>query len=473
MRHLVPILLLVILVSDPAQSQPTFERTYGGKGDQYGFGVAVLPDGYAVCGHTALPGSLITDVWVLRLNEDGDTIWTRQYGGPGIDNGRSILVTDDSNLVVCGTWSHTDPPKSDFLLIKLTMDGDTLWTRSLFTPLSAYGYSVAPFGKGYILCGYADSARSTPRMMIVRVDSIGEVLWARLFGDTASTAGFSAVATTDGGVIACGYIDTFTPAWNRDIYVVRTGGNGDTVWTRHYPNSQYDVAWCISPAANNGFIITGYRNYLGSTGTQLYILRIDGAGNVMWEKNYGQSGNDIGYSGTETEDGGFIFCGESNEQGSEYKPLYLVRTNPVGDTLWTRLLGGFPTSSGSCVQLAGDGGFIIAGGTNSTSPDTWYDVYVVKTDAEGTITSVGPETGKTSGMSIFPNPSDGLFHIVADGPVTCAELLDMTGKIVFCQHYSPPLNSGLSIHLPGLVQGFYLIRITTLQNRLSSPLIIR
>jgi hypothetical protein len=473
MKHFLSFLLFVSAMSVHTSAQLSFEKIYGGKGDQYGYGIAITGGGYAVCGHTALPGSLITDAWVLLLDQDGDTVWTRQYGGDGIDDARSVMVTTDSSLVICGTWSHTDPPKIDFLLMKITMEGDTVWTRKYFSDLNAYGYSVAPASDGFILCGYADSGRSTPRMMIVRVDTNGDKIWARLYGDTASTAGFSAVSTTDGGVIACGYKDTFSPSWNRDIYLVRTDGNGDTLWTRSYPTFEYDVAWCISQADIDGYIITGYKNYMGMAGTQLYILRIDGAGNVLWEKNYGQSGLDIGYSGMQISDGGFIFCGESNVQGSEYQSLYLVRTNPAGDTLWTRMLGGYPRNSGACVRSAEDGGFIICGGTTSISADGLYDLYIVKTHEDGTITSVDPATSEKPSLELFPNPSEGVFNLVSMIPVIKAEVFDMSGKSVYLKDFFTDRTTHLKIVMPPASRGLYILRITTLQGTTSAPVFIR
>jgi hypothetical protein len=471
-KPLLTILIITLLFTTGGTSQPLFEKIYGGKGDQYGFGVAVTNGGYAVCGHTALPGSMITDAWVLYLDQNGDTLWTRKYGGTGIDEARSVIVTPDSALLVCGTYSHSAPSKIDFYLLKITLDGDTLWTRNRFTPLNAYGYSVAPAPNGYILCGYADVDKSTPRMILVRTDENGDTLWTRLYGDSLTTTGFSAIGTVNGGFIACGYIDHYDPVWNRNTYVVRTNGNGDTLWTRTYLNSGYDVAWSISEAQGNGFIMTGYRDFPGSSGMDLYITRLDGNGNVMWEKNYGQTGLDIGYSGIETLDGGFVFCGQSNEEGNEFQSLYMVRTDAAGDSLWTRMLGEYPKNSGSCIRQASDGGFIIAGATNSVASDGLYDVLVIRTDEDGIITSSDPAPGDPAGVSVWPNPCNGTFRIHSASPVLLTEILDMTGRTVDLKETGSQSRTDLFITLPAACKGPFLLRFTTLQGKYTGKLIV-
>jgi hypothetical protein len=464
--------IALVLLIPGGTCQMAWEKIYGGKGDQFGYGVAIAPGGYAVAGHTALPGSLITDAWILFLDEAGDTLWSRTFGASGIDDTRSVIVTGDSAMVACGTYSHEAPFKTDFYLLKLDLNGDTIWTRTRFSTLNSYGYSVSTAPNGFILCGYADVGKSTPRMMMVRTNSSGDTLWTRLYGDTLETAGFSAIQTNDGGFIACGYIDTYNPDWERNTFVVKTIGNGDTIWTRNYPNTGYDVAWCIGETADHGFILTGYRNYMGSIGTNLSIMRIDPYGALMWEKNYGLSGLDIGYSGMQTMDGGYIFCGQSNEQGSEFHGLYLVRTDSQGDSLWTRQIGDYPTNAGSCVRETADGGFIIAGGSNSQSADGLYDVYIVRTHSDGTITSSHSTDTNPGTFSVYPNPSEGTFAIDANDPVINIEIIDIRGNCITPESVSFICPTVIRISLPPSCKGPFLVRTTTLQGVTVSKLFV-
>lgn len=464
-------LLFLGIVTMSAKAQFSFEKTYGGKGDQFGFGVALLPDGYVACGHTAAPGSLITDGWILSLDAHGDTLWTRKAGGSGIDHSRSVIVTPDSCLVVCGTGTSGIPPTTDFFLLKMTFSGDTLWTRRSFSPLNSYGYSIAQAQNGFILCGYADSGRTTPRMMLIRTDADGNPLWTRLYGDTASTAGFSAVGTPDGGFMACGYIDNFDPDWNRNIYLVRTNGNGEPLWTRTFSTPGYDLAWDIALNSDSGFILTGYREIF-ATGFNLYAMRITVSGDILWERDFGRSGLDIGYSGMQTADGGFIFCGQTNEQGNEYQGLYLVRTDAGGDSLWTRTIGEYPKNTGSCVLETPDGGFIIAGGTNSSSADGFYDVLIVKTDENGTITSsIYPQPRYGIG-NLYPNPSSGSFTVYADAPILRIEIIDIKGNTITCTEPGTALPQHLTITLGPTCKGLFFVHVTTLHNQFVRKLIL-
>lgn len=445
-------------------AQETFEKIYGGKGDQFGFGAALMTGGYVVCGHTTVPGPLITDAWILRLNTQGDTIWTRKAGGAGIDDTRSVIVTSDSAIVVCGSYSQTLPPKSDFFLMKTDLNGDTLWTRHCFSPLNAYGYSVAPAGDGFILCGYADSGRTTPRMMMARTDAEGNPLWTRLYGGAYGTVGYCAIATDEGGFIACGYIDLPEPSWNRDLYLVRVNGDGDTLWTRRYPASGYDIAFCISQADNRRFVLTGYTNSGGPTGADLYGALLSSDGEIIWGQAFGHTGIDIGYSGIQTADGGFIFCGQGNEQGNEFQGVYLIRTDASGDTLWTRMAGGFPRNTGQCIRQDSDGGFIIAGATTSASADELYDVLIMKTDEDGTLTSILPSPLPKQEISIYSNPEGNLITIGSPDPVSEIQIFDIQGNILAIYHSDPAFGSPVTLALPPGTHSLVLVRIKTLQN---------
>ena len=447
-----------------AGAQETFEKIFGGKGDQFGFGVALMTGGYVVCGHTALPGSLITDAWVLRLNAQGDTLWTKKTGGDGIDDTRSVIVTPDSGIVVCGSYSQTLPSKSEFFLMKTDLNGDTLWTRHFFTPLNAYGYSVAPAGDGFILCGYADSGRTTPRLMMARTDAEGNPLWTRLYGGTSGTVGYCAIATDEGGFIACGFIDVMDPDWNRDLYLVRVNGDGDTLWTKRFPASGYDVALCISQADNHRFVLTGYTNSGGSTGADLYGALLSSDGEIIWGKAFGHTGIDIGYSGIQTSDGGFIFSGQGNEQGNEFQGVYLVRTDASGDTLWTRMAGGFPRNTGQCIRQDSDGGFIIAGATTSASADELYDVLIMKTDENGTLTSILPSPIPQPGISIYTDPAGSLITVESFDPVSEIKIFDIQGNIMAQYQSDPAFVSPVALALPPGIHQLVLVRLKTLQN---------
>lgn len=309
-------------------------------------------------------------------------------------------------------------------------------------------------------------------MMMVRTDGNGDTLWTHLYGDSLATTGFSAISTSDGGFIACGYVDDLDPSWNRNTYVVRTNGSGDTLWTRTYLNPGYDLAWCISEAQGNGFILTGYRDFLGSAGLNLYITRIDGNGDVIWEKNYGQSGLDVGFSGIQTSDNGFAFCGQTNVEGNEFQALYLVRTNPFGDTLWTRMLGEYPKNTGYCLRQASDGGFIIAGSTNTASSDGLYDVLVIRTSEDGTVTSSDHLPAVARGLEVWPNPCRGTFRVRCPLPVLSAELLDLTGRTMQVSKQIIPPDNELLISLPSTGKAILMLRITTLQGAYTTKVIV-
>lgn len=473
MRSFILLCLLGFAAFIHGTGQPLFEKIVAVPGDQAGSGVAVVPGGYAVCGHTAVPGSLVTDAWILLFDEDGDTLWTRTFGGPGIDDTRSILWTADSSLVACGTWTRPAPGGPGLFLLKITLEGDTVWTRKDLCACQAYGYSVSTAGTGFILCGYADQGRSTPRMLLVRTNDLGDTLWTRQFGDTLSSAGLCAMQTPDGGFVACGYADSFTGGWDRNIYLVRTDGQGDTIWTRTFIRDGYEVAWSVVSLQEGGFILTGYHDPPGNPEAELFLMRVSDDGELLWQKFYGHSGLDIGFSVVTATGGGYVAAGQGNEAGEEYQSMYLVRTDADGDTLWTRELGDYPRNSGSCIRETSDGGWIIAGETNSLDPDELYDVYLVRTDPNGIITASDPGPAVPGVFACRPNPAGETLTVQAGEPVTRVEVYDPQGRLRLSEVPAGTDNRSLVIRIPSSLKGFCLVRVTTLHRQFTQPVLIR
>lgn len=455
-----PLLILfgLLAAAIPLPAQITFERTIGGKENDNGMGIVVVPDGYITAGSTRSADNTNFDIYLVKTDLFGDTLWTRIYGGPYNESAEDIIHTGDGTYTLCGTAFDTSDMKPDLLLMRIADNGDSLWSRTGYSDLATFGNSVALTIDGYIACGYANQVSNTSAMAVVRVDDEGTLLWSKLYGEANGSVGTSITSTPDGGFIACGYIDTYTPGWNRNISLVRLSSDGDTLWTHQYAGPEYDAAFCVSMTFDGGYIITGYTFNLGAQNGDFILIKTDALGEVEWQKIYGSSGLDIGESGMQTSDGNYIFTGMTSEAGTELKQLYLVRTDGNGDTLWTRKYGEFPRNYGYDVMQTADQGFIATGMSDNTVGNS-YDVYLVKTLPDGTITG-SQETYDKSEVPIYPNPFSSSFIIDAGVPVRSVQVLDLSGASLLQEHFQV-LSERPEISGTFLKPGLYLLKVQT------------
>ena len=154
---------------------------------------------------------------------------------------------------------------------------------------------------------------------------------------------------------------------------------GDTLWTRTYGGASDDRGWSVRQTSDNGYIIVGMTDSFGAGGYDIYLIKTDAAGDTLWTRTYGGEGSDDGRSVQQTSDGGYVVAGNTQLPGVFGCDIHLIKTDAIGDTLWTNSWGETTetgTNNGRCVQQTFDGGYVVAGfsqflGTNDE------DVYLI------------------------------------------------------------------------------------------------
>jgi len=255
---------------------------------------------------------------------------------------------------------------------------------------------------GYIIAGITSSFGVNTDVWLIKTNASGNTLWTRTYGGTSWDLGEDVKQTTDGGYIIAGWTRSFG---NSDqVYLVKTNASGDTIWTRTYGGTNQDWGNSVQQTLDGGYIVAGWTNSFGNT-WQVYLIKTNASGDTLWTRTYGGAMEEYGYSVHQTTDRGYIVVGVTSSFGNNYQ-VYLIKTNASGDTLWTRTYGGAAYDEGRTVQQTSDGGYIIAGSTASFGPGS-YDVYLIKTDVNG---NVGTERGqgfegpRVQGLKITPNP---------------------------------------------------------------------
>jgi len=465
--------LAAILLPSFLTAQITFQRTYGGVYEDYGSSVQQTTDGgYVVAGTTTSFGAGQEDIYVLRLDAYGDTVWTRTYGGPGFDEGHSAQQTKDSGFVIAGDMDDSGGGLNVFL-IKTDAHGNEVWTGT-------YGYVDMDFGwsvqqttdSGYVVAGYTFlNGTNNTDVYLVKTDAHGDTLWTRTFGGLGSEAGYSVRQTTDGGYIVAGLTSSFG-AGGEDVYLVRTNANGDTTWTRTFGGSQWDIGYSVQQTTDAGFIIVGYAESFGTRG-DVYLIKTDASGDTLWTKTFGGDSNDCGESVRQTADGGYIVAGTTSSFGSG--GVYLVKTDANGDTEWTRTYGGTNSEWSMSVGCTSDGGYVIIGATQSFGAGL-YDVYLIKTDSLGNVAVAEPRQPQAASLKLQaePNPcrSSTVLHLTT-GPLdhsTTLRIYDASGRLVWSE---PVRTSSLILHPSSLPAGAYFLRLNAGDQHATTRLVVQ
>jgi hypothetical protein len=380
----------VILAGVPPDTLWT--RTYGGAANDIGYSICpCLTGGYLIVGYISSVGSGPQSAYVVKIQENGNTEWTRVYGGASWDGAHYVHPTADTCYIIAGYTESFGAGGKDMYLLKLDQNGDTVWTRTYGMTLQDCAYVVCDaYDTGYLVAGYKNGPAGWIKgdLWLLKIDEDGDTLWTRTYGGTGEDYGTSLHHTLDNNYIISG-INSYQSAGGKDAWLLKIDQDGDTIWTKVYGAGLEDVSYGVNITSDSGYIMTGYKNGTGSwTPGDLWLIRTDANGDSIWSREYGGTGEDFGFDVFETPDHGFIIAGETCF-GAGMIDVWLVRTDADGDTCWTQTYGGASNDASLGLCLDDNGGYVIAGHTSSFGSGT-ADVYVIRTDTD---TGVRSEQG--------------------------------------------------------------------------------
>ncbi len=284
---------------------------------------------FIIIGTTASFGAGDRDIYVLRVNMQGDTIWTKAIGGPDTEMGYSITPTHDSGYIVCGITKSFGAGIQDIYLVKLNSMGDTIWTKTLGDAGENYGWCIQPtFDTGFIVVGYTKLfGTGKYDVLMIKTDSNGDTIWAKTYGGIEDDYGYSVKQTADSGYIIVGMTKSFNTGFG-NIYLIKTDIDGNMTWSQNFGNTGLQLGKDICQTTDKGYIITGFSSAT-TMNTGVLLMKTDSAGNEEWSKYYG-NGVGSGESVEQTNDGGFILAGTTSSNISKNNGAYLVKTDTTG-----------------------------------------------------------------------------------------------------------------------------------------------
>ncbi len=266
----------------------------------------------------------------------------------------------------------------------------------------------------------------------------------------------------DGGYIAVGSTQSFG-AGAEDIYLVRTDSVGAVVWSRTFGGADPDFGWCVRQVSD-GFVLAGFTESFGKGENDFYLVKTSSEGEEEWSQTFGGEGNDRCWALVPTDDGGYLLAGETTSFGEGEEDVYLVRTDARGTPLWSRTYGGAGSDRCFSVVQAADGGYVLAGQTFSEGAGD-RDAYVLKTSASGELewtrtyggeaSDVGHGVAKTSDGGFIVTGYTTSFAATADDPYLIK--IDAQGETLWTRVLNLDWNGHTITGEQAVDGGYYLV----------------
>jgi hypothetical protein len=326
------------------------------------------------------------------INRNSPIIWHKTYGGIGRDNCWSILKTDDNGFVLMGETTSYDNGGGDAWLVKLDEYGNELWNKSYGGNRADYGFDVVQNSdEGYTIAGgtrtYTKGDHDT---WLVKTDYLGNEIWNNSYGGENRDQGYALMESSDGGFVICGGSGSYTPGPN-DYWIIKTDNNGNEIWNKTYGNEGYDWGYDIIETKDGEYIFTGGTDTSidHSHILDIGIISINKEGEIIWDESFNKPPAknrwDEGYSIIETDDNNLLIGGIAHtyhwfKEGEG--DGWIIKTDCNGNIIWDRIIGGDLCDGISTIKQANNGGFICSGWTYSYGNGD-SDIWLLKLNKQG------------------------------------------------------------------------------------------
>jgi len=343
--------------------------------------------GYVIGGTCDVLINQNNDFQFIKTDASGNVLWTKTVGGAGIDWGYSLIQSSDKGLVMVGYTKSFGMGNDDVYVVKLDSIGNTLWTRTIGGTQNEVGTSIVQtLDGGYVIAGNTKSyGAGNNDTYIIKLDAAGNLAWTKTIGGPGNDSfllGTSIIQTSDSGyaVAGCAQFDS----QGLDLYLIKLNQNGNLVWTKSVGGSAVEEPAEIVETSDKSYVIAGRTGSFGAS--ELYLVKFNSTGSLIWTKTYNPGGLSTCSGMCKTDDQGFVLIGKTNVFGGYYD-AYMIKVDSVGSFQWSRGIGssdGQVTVEPSKIIQSTDGGFAFCGGTRTfTNGPTFMSAYFAKLDANG------------------------------------------------------------------------------------------
>ncbi len=296
---------------------------------------------------------------------------------------KAIFLPFLAPLASCGFFDLLNPGPAD-------VDKNTTWQTHLGTGDGDVARSLqATSDGGFLFLGTLGGNTSESDVWLVKTDGTGAEQWSRTYGGASGDTGSCLRPSPDGGYILVGSTRSdILSDW--DVYLVKTKADGSKEWEKTFGGSAEDHGWSVE-CISDGYLIIGSKASSGAGNKDAYLIKTDKDGNWVWERTFGGLYADEGYAVSQAGDGGFVIAGYTQASFNGDDNAWLIKTDANGNLEWQQVFGIIATSladipgcleQGKEVLLTSDGGYLLAGYTHSLGAGD-FDAWLIKTDSMG------------------------------------------------------------------------------------------
>ena len=477
-KYQLPFILIFQCCTFLMTAQVTFQKTFSGFYDMDGLDVIPAKDGgYIITG--MITNDIINDIdiHIIKTNSTGDMQWTKTYGGNKPEYSFGILqATDSSGYFIIGYSQSFGGGDYDTWLLKINNDGDTLWSKIYGGWGNDQGKEIIPTSDGnYMITGMTNSAPNTSyQAYLIKITPDGTILWEKYYGGSNFEIGNSVKQTPDGGYIMLGI--TYSNGINGDAYLVKTNSIGDTVWTKNFGGNQLDEGIFIVVNSDSSYTFCVRDSSTVGKNIDVQIIKTYSNGTIIWDKHYGGTEKDTDKMIQKTSDGGYIVSAITRSFGLSLPDMWILKLDPEGDTVWTRRYGGTDNEHCYSTRQTADGGYIAVGKTESFSSEN--GIMFLKLNSIG---KLGTEIGVNEIYSdnifiIYPNPAKRIINIdFSDGvPFSSLKISNALGQVIISRIFEPYNQNGNEIiDLKDNEPGIYMLAIQTKEKVITKKIILQ
>jgi len=326
-----------------------------------------------ISNHITPAQAQINDVKSARENNVGvQNLFS--FGGSEKETPYSFIKTQNDNFIIVGSTKSYGLGKEDVYVVKINPMGDLLWNTTIGWQEIDAGYSIIETSDGnYMITGTGRSFDGIGEdVLLLKINNNGKVIWKKEFGRNAWEWGKDLIETINNEILIVGSTQDFWGA-DYDYYVIKTDLNGNKMWSKYYDISGNNHANSVIQAKDDNYIVVGTTSDITNINKDILIMKLNQNGKILWSKTYGGSGKEEGHDIANTIDG-YIVVGSTSSYGEGRYDVYVLKINENGDLIWNESYGTSKDDHGHYV-LVNNNKISIVGTTYDTygkSADIYY-----------------------------------------------------------------------------------------------------
>ncbi|MBO7142477.1 MAG: hypothetical protein J6V76_05155 [Bacteroidales bacterium] len=257
-----------------------------------------------------------SNLLVMKLDTLGNVIWQKLYGGSGDEEGYKIIETKDHGYAIAGYTTSNHEGKPSWYMLRLDEDGNKLWDKQFMEGDENRALGIAQTYDGdFVVTGYIGSDKGGRKNMIdIKLDRHGEEKWMQWFDFNDWCSGQAVIATRDSNIVVAGFTRAYSIT-DYDAIILKLDNNGDTLWVNTYGNENWEEATSVTETYDGAFVMSGFSKSNIRDISNFLLVKYDSRGNEMWDYVFKRKSQDYSKCVVETRDNGLLLAGTTNSLG--------------------------------------------------------------------------------------------------------------------------------------------------------------